>query len=110
MGNGCIAMSRYTTESRGRLPLNGRKRYRWKLEQQLELGREGMLEEDGYLAEWNLGDLKENLGTRETYWLLAVQAAQEASRLEGIRTQTVAASQEHIVERALFRNNSCVAA
>jgi hypothetical protein len=63
------------------------------IEQQRELGMEGLLEEDCYLAECNLRDLKENLGIRETYWLLAIQATQEESRLEGIRVQTVPASQ-----------------
>jgi hypothetical protein len=71
-------MSKFTTASWGCLPPNGRRR------------SEGLLEEDGYLAVCNLGDLKENSGIRETYWLLAIQAAWEASRLEGIRILTVA--------------------
>jgi hypothetical protein len=59
---------------------------------QQELGTEGLLEEDCYLAECNLGDLEEISGISETYWLLAIQAAREAGRLEGVRIQAVEAS------------------
>ena len=45
---------------------------------------EGLLEDDRYLAECNLGDLEETSGMKETYWLLAIKAAREVSRLEGI--------------------------
>jgi hypothetical protein len=55
---------------------------------QQELGTEGLLEEDGYLAECNLGDLEETSGMKETHWLLAIKAAREANRLEGIRVST----------------------
>jgi hypothetical protein len=41
-----------------------------------------------------LGDLEDTSGIREMYWLLvAIQAAREASRLEGIQTQPVATVQ-----------------
>jgi hypothetical protein len=63
------------------------------IECQQELGTKGLLEEDCYLAECNLGDLEETSGILATYWLLAIQAAREAGRLKGIRLQTVAASQ-----------------
>ena len=56
------------------------------IERQQELGTEGLLDDDCYLAECNLGDLEDTSSIRETYWLLAIQAAREASRLEGIRT------------------------
>jgi hypothetical protein len=52
---------------------------------QQELGTEGMLEEDCYLADCNLGDLEETSG-------ISVQAAQEADRLEGLRIQVAEAS------------------
>jgi len=48
----------------------------------------GLLEEDCYLAECNLGDLEETSGMKETYWLLAIKAAREAKRLERIRVST----------------------
>ena len=49
---------------------------------------EGLLEDDRYLAECNLGDLEETSGMKETYWLLAIKAAREASRLEGKQVST----------------------
>ena len=58
------------------------------IERQRELGTEGLLEEDCYLTECNLGDLEETSGMKETYWLLAIKATREASRLEGIRVNT----------------------
>ena len=66
------------------------------IEHQQELGTRGLLDEDCYLAECNLGDLEDTSDIRETYWLLAIQAAREASRLEGIRTQPVATVQNNI--------------
>ena len=65
-------------------------------ERQQELKTKGLLDDDCYLAECNLGDLEDTSGIRETYWLLAIQAAREASRLEGIRTQPVATVQNNI--------------
>ena len=55
------------------------------IEQQRELGTAGLLDEDCYLAECNLGDL-EDFWIKETYWLLALMAAQEGSRLLVITT------------------------
>jgi len=63
------------------------------IEHQQELGTEGLLEEDCYLAECNLGDLDETSGILETYWLLSIQATREAGRLEGERIQAAEASQ-----------------
>ena len=63
------------------------------IERQQELGTEGLLEEDCYLAECNLGDLDETSGISETYWLLVIQATREAGRLEGERIQAAEASQ-----------------
>ena len=64
------------------------------IECQQELGTEGLLEEDSFLAECNLGDLEDTSGKKETYWLLAIQAAREAGRLVGIQTQTAEAVQD----------------
>jgi len=67
------------------------------IECQQELGMEGLLDDDCYLAECNLGDLEDTTGIRETYWLLAIQAAREASsRQEGMRTQPVTTVQNNI--------------
>jgi len=62
------------------------------IECQQELGTEGLLEEDCYLADCNLGDLEETSGTMETYWLISIQAAREAGRLEGLRIQAAEAN------------------
>ena len=59
---------------------------------QQELGTEGLLEEDYYLADCNLGGLEETSGIHETYWLLSIQAAREAGRLEELRIQAAEAS------------------
>ena len=75
--NGYIATFRYTTELPGPL-------FQMEIEWQRELGTEGLMDEDCYLAECNLGDLEETSGMKWTYWLLAIKAAREASRLKGI--------------------------
>jgi hypothetical protein len=72
----------------GTLATQRKEELQMEIERQRELGTEGLLEEDGYLAECNLGDLEETSGMKETYWLLAIKAAREASRLEGIRVST----------------------
>ncbi len=63
------------------------------IECQQELGTEGLLEEDCYLAECNLGNLEEISRMRETYWLTSIQATREAGRLEGLRIRAEEASQ-----------------
>jgi hypothetical protein len=50
------------------------------IEHQLELGGDGLREEDKWMMEVNLGDLSEGTGERECYWLLAIQAAREHRR------------------------------
>jgi hypothetical protein len=72
----------------GTLATQRKEELQLEIERQQELGEEGLLEEDCYLAECNLGeDLEEISGILETYWLLTIQAAREASRLEGIRVR-----------------------
>ena len=51
------------------------------LEDQLEIGEEGLEEEDQFLLEINLEDLGTSSGEDQTYWLLALEAAQEARAL-----------------------------
>ncbi len=48
------------------------------LETQLELGEEGLEEEDHYLLEINLDDLDNSTWEDQTYWLLALKMAREA--------------------------------
>ncbi len=51
------------------------------IEHQRELGDAGLLEEDKYLAENNLGDIENTSGERLHYWLLAIKTAQKAKIL-----------------------------
>jgi hypothetical protein len=71
----------------GTLATQRKEELQMEIERQQELGEEGLLEEDCYLAECNLGNLEETSGILETYWLLSIQAARDAGRLEGVRVQ-----------------------
>ncbi len=51
------------------------------IECQRDLGDAGLLDEDKYLAEVNLGDLETTLGERHHYWLLAIKTARKAKLL-----------------------------
>ena len=61
------------------------------IEDQLELGEEGLEEEDKYLLEINLDDLTTTSGKTQTYWLLAIRAARDARILRENVTNTNAA-------------------
>ncbi len=45
------------------------------------MGGDGLMEEDQWMLEVNLGDLENTSGEREEYWLLAIKAARAASML-----------------------------
>lgn len=51
------------------------------IEEQIELGGEGLEDNDKYLLEINLDDLSTTSGETQTYWLLAIRAAREGRRL-----------------------------
>jgi hypothetical protein len=51
------------------------------LEEQMELGEEGLAEEDGFLLEINLEELDNSTGEDQTYWLISLQAARDARQL-----------------------------
>ncbi len=51
------------------------------IEEQMELGEAGLLEEDNWMLEVNLGDLESTSGEQEQYWLVAIKAAREAAML-----------------------------
>jgi hypothetical protein len=42
------------------------------IEEQMELGKAGLLEEDHWMVEVNLGDMETTSGGWEEYWLLAI--------------------------------------
>ncbi len=54
------------------------------IEAQQDVGWEDLVEEDQYLVEVNLEDLEHTSGKRQEYWLVAIQVAWEASRLQGL--------------------------
>ena len=51
------------------------------IEKQQELGTNSLEEGDKYLMEINLEDLENTSGKKQQYWLLAICAARESSRL-----------------------------
>lgn len=51
------------------------------IQDQLDLGEEGLAEEDRYLLEINLDALDTSTGETQEYWLLALYVAREAHRL-----------------------------
>ncbi len=51
------------------------------IEEQMELGEAGLLEEDNWMLEVNLGDLENTSGEQEQYWLVAIKAARVAAAL-----------------------------
>ena len=57
------------------------------IEEQMEMGTNGLLDEDLWLMEVNLGDLETTSGELEEYWLIAIRAAREASTLTQQRAQ-----------------------
>ena len=59
----------------------------WDIEEQMEMGTTGLLEEDQWMMEVNLGDMENSSGEREEYWLLAIQAVQEAATITRQRAQ-----------------------
>ncbi len=58
-----------------------------RVEEQREMGTDGLLDEDQWLLKMNLGDLEEVSGEQEQYWLVAIKAAREAAILEGRRSE-----------------------
>ena len=51
------------------------------IEEQLELGEDGLEEEDKYLLEIKLDDLGSTSGEVQHYWLLAIRSARQAYSL-----------------------------
>jgi hypothetical protein len=52
------------------------------IKKQRKEGWRELLEKDQYLAEVNLEDLEQLSGEKQEYWLLAIRAAREASKLQ----------------------------
>jgi hypothetical protein len=58
------------------------------IKQQLLLGADGLDEQDWFLLECNFDELATTSGEHQEYWLLAIQAAREASRIRSGRDDT----------------------
>ena len=52
------------------------------IEEQMELGDAGLLKEDHWMLEVNLGDLETNNGEQAEYWLLGIRAGRMACTLK----------------------------
>ena len=61
--------------------LASKRELRKALEDQIELGEEGLAKEDEYLLDINLDDLDDSSGEDQAIWLLALKAPREAHRL-----------------------------
>jgi hypothetical protein len=59
------------------------------IEAQQDMGWEDLVEEDQYLAEVNLENFEHTSGERQEYWLVAIQVAREASRLQRLSQTNV---------------------
>ena len=57
------------------------------IEKQIEMGEEGLLEEDLWMLEVNLGDLETTGGEQEEYWLLAIRAARMSATITRAQNQ-----------------------
>ena len=53
------------------------------IEEQMEIGEEGLDEKDHFLLEINLNDLESSSGDDQHYWLLQITAARRAHMLKG---------------------------
>ena len=60
---------------------------RHEIEEQMDMCINGLLDEDLWMMEVNLGDLETTLGEQEEYWLVAIRAAREAAMLTRQRAQ-----------------------
>ena len=62
------------------------------IEDQIELGGEGLDDDDLFLLEINLEDLESSSGETQEHWLLAIEAARESRRLR-LQSQTASVQQ-----------------
>ena len=69
-------MVHYSTT--GTLRTNRKEEIKLEIERQKDLGSEGMLEKEKFLAEVRLEDLESTNGDKQEYWLLAIKLARKA--------------------------------
>jgi hypothetical protein len=58
------------------------------IEEQMELGNAGLLEDDHWMLEVNLGDLENSNGEQAEYWLLGIRAGRMACTLTRANERT----------------------
>ena len=75
-------------KTNGHLAMLRKEEIATQIEEQLLLGHGDLLDEDQYLLEVNLGDLRDSTGERQEYWLLAIQAARVAGGIAMDRLPT----------------------
>ncbi len=78
--------------STGTLVLAHKEELMKEIAHQMEMGAEGLAEDDRFLLECNFDELTTTNGKQQEYWILAIQAAREACRLSAIARDT---SQNH---------------
>ena len=88
----CVLVHNRTT---GVLISSHKEEFLKEIDHQLSLGLEGLEEEDRFLLECNFDTLTTTNGEQQEYWLLAIQAAREASR---IHTETTVVQQQRIMD------------
>ena len=67
-----------------------------RIECQQELGGDGLLEEDKYLAKDNMGGVETTLGERQHYWLLAIKTVRKAKLFQEQQEQQQTVSRNAI--------------
>ena len=65
-------------EVAGELVTKRKEELQLEIERQMELGEDGLLRADMFLADVNLSDLEHSSGERQMYWLLAIKTARKA--------------------------------
>jgi hypothetical protein len=75
------------------------------VERQRDLGDTGLLEEDKYLVEVNLGDMETTSGECQRYWLLAIKTAWKAKLLREQQGQQQTVSGETTLGTGLVITN-----
>ena len=61
----------------GLIATKGKEQLMQEIEHQMEIGGEGLADQDLWMAEVNFGDLAVLSGEKESYWLLAIRTARE---------------------------------
>ena len=72
------------------------------IERQIELGGDGLDEQDRYLLEINLSDLECSSGEDQYYWMISIQAARKDRRLKVMEKNRTTEQSQEIDERSVY--------